>query len=117
MKRRLSGIIISLLFVMMMLPCVSALAVKAQEAIKTGHLVIEVVEEIPAQDVVTISEGEVPLAAGVQISRPFLPYTIIWVFPAAVLLYLRFRHTRQRARLLRIRREGYRIEEREYYAR
>ena len=112
MKKRMPGkMIISLLFAMLLLPYVFALGVRAQEAVRTGRLVIEVIEDIPAEDVVTISEGAVPLAAGPQISHPFAPYSIIWVFPVAVLVFFRIKHTRQRARLLRIRREGYRIEE------
>ncbi len=76
------------------------------------QLVVEVVEEIPADDMVELEENEVPLAAGpAERAFPILPVIYLGAAAIAFAGYELIGHRRRNA-LLKIRREGYREEAR-----
>ena len=90
--------------------CVSGIRAYAADG---QQLVVEVVEEIPADDIVELEDNEVPLAAGpAERVFPILPVIYLGAAALAYAGYEMIGH-RKRNALLKIRREGYREEARQ----
>ena len=90
--------------------CVSGISTHAADG---RQLVVEVVEEIPADDMVELEDNEVPLAAGpAEKAFPILP--VIYLGAAAIAFAgYEMIVCRRRNALLKIRRDGYREEARQ----
>ena len=112
MKTRwIKKIMAVLIILAILVPAAASLRSKAAQDGR-GSLVIEVIEDIPADQMVSISDEEVPLSAWPQPDRsPMLPYSVMVSAAAVLLLVWWANRMRIRMRLLQVRKEGYLLEE------